>query len=115
MANNCKDECFSCRDIRELADTQDVGALNENFQTMRDEIQALCDKLNLYITLAGIDADGKCITNVKDCCDDPSSAMSRSGIEELIREMCKPKKTCTGCKSQHCDCKSKHGALPNAY
>lgn len=94
MADNCREECFSCRDIREIADTQDIGAINENFDTLRDQVQELCDKLNLYITADGLDADGKCITNVKDCCADPSSAMPRSAIEDLIKSLT-PKNDCS--------------------
>lgn len=114
--SNCREECFSCGDIREIADTQDIGAINENFDMLRDQVQDLCDKLNLYITNAGLDADGKCVTNVKDCCEDPSSAVPRSGIEEMIRDMMTVKTTCGTCyrAHKHCSCKT-YGGLPNAY
>ena len=114
--SNCREECFTCGDVREIADTSDIGSINENFDLLRSEVQSLCDKLNLYITNAGIDADGKCITNVKDCCDDPSSAVSRSGIEEIVRDMLPTKKACSGCHKpkNHCSCRTS-GALPNGY
>lgn len=114
--SNCREECFSCKDIREIADTQDIGAINENFDTLRDQVQDLCDKLNLYITTTGLDADGKCVTNVKDCCDDPSSAMPRSAVEEMIRDMMTTKTTCGTCHKahSHCGCNT-YGGLPNAY
>ena len=109
MANNCADECLSCSDIREIASASDIGFINENFASLQKDLDAALEFIKLYLVKDGcssntIDANFGCVTNVKDCCQDASSAMPRAAIEDLIDKKLADKSSCKSKKlPRECD------------
>ncbi len=99
MANNCSTECLSCGDIREIASTDDIGFINENFASLQKDLDTALEFIKLYLVKEGcsdntIDANFGCVTNVRDCCGDPTSAMPRDAIEAMIDKKIADRHSC---------------------
>lgn len=97
--STCSNECLSCSDIREIASTSDIGFINENFASLQADLDKALEFIKLYLVKDGcntntLDANFGCVVNVKDCCDNPSSAMSRGAIEAMIDQKLAEKTSC---------------------
>lgn len=109
MASTCTNECLSCSDIREIASASDVGFINENFASLKADLDAALAFIKLYLVKDGcskdtLDANFGCVTNVRDCCDDPTSAMPRESVEAMIRKLIAEQHSCENKKlPRECD------------
>lgn len=116
----CGNPCQTCAQIRQITGSTplDIGLINENFKKLSEQYETLCMLVNQFLNKdSGIDADGFCITNVKDCKDDPNSVVPRAALKQLILDTVAAKNTCSGCHKPVTSCSCVYSyttLLPNS-
>lgn len=84
--------CNECGQLRSIIanddNTVDIGPINENFALCCGRLEKIESQLSAMFNDDGnLDMAKKCITNLGDCCDDPTSVITKDYLETAIRMM----------------------------
>ena len=80
------DECGSIRQLTGSVESN-VGNIDNNFSVISAQLEEIKTFLNSFYSNGKFDFDGKCLTNLGSCCDDPTSALSRQDIDDRVPQV----------------------------
>ena len=85
-STNACNECGQLRSISNTEDGSEIQAINSNFEMLNANIQNVKEIVDGLVDQDGnLDLQGKCITNLGDCCKDPKSIVTAEYLNNVVR------------------------------